>query len=689
MTYTQCTPETHAREVVHFGKTNFRNAETTFGIRTDDRRRHMYIIGKTGMGKSTLLENMIIQDIRRGHGLAVADPHGDLVETVLDFIPSYRINDVVYFNPSDIEYPIAFNILESVDEPHERNLVASGLVAVFKKMWADSWGPRLEYLLRNAILALLDYPGATLLGVTRMMVDKEFRKKVVAKIKDPVVKAFWLDEYSKYSTQFQVEAISPIQNKVGQFLSMSMIRNIIGQSKSSIDIRDIMDNKKILLLNLSKGRMGEDASALLGATMITKIQLAAMSRVDTAEEDRQDFYLYVDEFQNFATDSFANILSEARKYRLNLIMAHQYVEQLSEVVTPAVFGNVGTLITYRIGATDAEFLAKEYMPTFNETDLVNLAKYDFYLKLMINGMTSDPFSATGLLPITAGHREGHREKIIAVSRERYGSKREVIEDKITRWSGVSMHEEDPDSAVIRDEDGYKSECSNCKKTTYTKFEPDGVRPVFCADCLQKFKDGELDRDAITKKIQQDNKPNKTSTHEQSSSPTQSTVPQKTNTQKTKPERRPDNKPAPVAKQRKQYTKQSSNSTKQTISRPNASTSTPLSKAEVSLTKALSMSPINFKGKQIPKQTTVSNQDKQSSTKNKPKPSPQSNLGSGEVSLSALRPQKSHITSHSTTNADARKSQQFTPQQKDKTNKPLNTVDETPNHLKPGNTITFD
>ncbi|MGB0757629.1 MAG: type IV secretion system DNA-binding domain-containing protein [Patescibacteria group bacterium] len=494
-------------QIVYFGHTNFRNNQVKFGIKTDDRRRHMYVIGKTGMGKSTLLENMVIQDIRMGHGVAYVDPHGDTVEKLLNYIPSSRINDVVYFNPSDNDFPIAFNVLESVDDPMKKNLVASGLIAVFKKLWADSWGPRLEYLLRNAILALLDYPGATLLGVTRMMVDKEFRKKVIAKIKDPVVKSFWVDEYSKYNNSFQVEAISPIQNKVGQFLSMSLIRNIVGQVKSSIDIRDIMDNKKILLLNLSKGRIGEDASALLGAMMITRMQLAAMSRVDIKEDDRKDFYLYVDEFQNFATDSFANILSEARKYRLNLVMAHQYIEQLSEAVRAAVFGNVGTLVTFRVGAEDAEFLGKEFTPTFNETDLVNLAKYDLYLKLMIDGVTSDPFSATGIPPELGEMQDGHRDKIVKVSRERYATGREVIEDKIARWSGV-------DDSVIEggeggeksEEEGFHSPCSVCGKDVVTKFQPDGVRPVFCDEHLKAFKEGKIDRSQFEKKQVVKNEP---------------------------------------------------------------------------------------------------------------------------------------------------------------------------------------
>ncbi|MFA5070110.1 MAG: type IV secretion system DNA-binding domain-containing protein [Patescibacteria group bacterium] len=424
---------TTADDVTPFGLTNFRNLRRKFGIKTDDRRRHMYLIGKTGMGKSTVIENMIIDDIKKGKGVALIDPLGDLVEKVIDFIPSYRVNDVVYFNPSDLDYPIAFNVLESIDPTHH-HLITSGLIAVFKKIWVDSWGPRLEYVLRNTILALLEYPGSTLLGVTRLLVDKDYRRKVVSRLTDPIVKAFWLDEYSAYSNQFRTEAISPIQNKVGQFLSSSVIRNIVGQSKSTIDMREIMDNGKILLMNLAKGRIGEDNSSLLGAMMVTKIQLAAMSRVDTPEEQRRDFYLYVDEFQNFATESFATILSEARKYRLNLTIAHQYIEQLDEKVAAAVFGNVGTLVVFRVGAADAEFLLKEFEPIFTETDLVNLTKFEIYLKLMIDGVSSDPFSALTLPPLH--EQENNHEKIILVSRERYTKPRKEVEEKITRWSGV-------------------------------------------------------------------------------------------------------------------------------------------------------------------------------------------------------------------------------------------------------------
>jgi CxxC-x17-CxxC domain-containing protein len=518
-------------QITIFGETNFRNRYRKFGIKLDDRRRHMYLIGKTGMGKSTILENMIIEDIRAGKGVAVVDPHGDLAEKVIQFIPSSRINDTIYFNPSDLDYPIAFNVVEHV-EPHMRHIVASGLIGVFQKLWADSWGPRLEYILRNTILAVLDYPGATLMAVIRMLSDKVFRKKVIEKIQDPVVKAFWVKEFASYADKFAVEAVSPIQNKVGQFLSTALIRNVIGQVKSSIDMRDIMDNKKVLIMNLSKGRIGEDNSALLGAMMITKIQLAAMSRVDMPETEREDFYLYVDEFQNFATDSFANILSEARKYRLNLIMAHQYIEQLSEKVKPAVFGNVGTIITFRVGATDAEELVKEFTPTFTEEDLVNIPKYEIYCRLMIDGVMSDPFSARGLAPLTKEEETGNVEKVIRVSRERYARKREEVEEKILKWhmgdddekpapaagakfengprpkfadTGNKKPYDSPakewtpnrDSEKPKEPSGFKKTkdqiytnqvlCSRCETMTNVSFVPDGIRPVFCRDCLTLIK----------------------------------------------------------------------------------------------------------------------------------------------------------------------------------------------------------
>jgi CxxC-x17-CxxC domain-containing protein len=429
-------------EIALFAETNFRGERKRFGIKTDDRRRHVYIIGKTGMGKSTMLENFIISDIRAGHGVGVVDPHGDLAEKILDFIPPNRVNDVVYFNPADLDWPIAFNILESID-PRYKHLVASGMMGVFKKIWPDVWSARMEYILNNTILALLDCPGSTMLGINRMLADRDYRKKVILKLKDPVVKAFWVDEFAKYNERFATEAIAPIQNKVGQFLSASIVRNIVGQVKSTIDMREIMDNQKIFIMNLAKGRIGEDASALLGNMLVTRLQLAAMARVDVPEPKRKDFYLYVDEFQNFATISFANILSEARKYRLNLILAHQYIEQLAEEVAAAVFGNVGTIASFRVGATDAEVLEKEFAPTFTAEDLVNLTKYDMYLKLMIDGVSSSPFSAIGLPPVAGS--TGNREKVIRVSRERYAKPKEIVEEKIIRWSGVQIAGEDEKS----------------------------------------------------------------------------------------------------------------------------------------------------------------------------------------------------------------------------------------------------
>ena len=424
-----------SEEINVIGQTNFRNQRRPFGIYPDDRRRHVYIIGKTGVGKTTLMENMIIQDVRNGKGLALVDPHGDVAEKILDIIPPERTNDVIYFDPSDVDYPVAFNVLESVD-PAYKYLVASGLVSSLKKIWADSWGPRLEYILRNVILALLDYPSSTMLGIMRMLADKNYRKKVVDNISDPVVKAFWVNEFANYNERFRSEAISPIQNKVGQFLSSSIIRNIVAQPKSTIDMKDIMDNGKILLINVSKGRIGEDNSALLGAMLITKIQLAAMDRAKIPESERRDFYLYVDEFQNFATESFATILSEARKYRLNLIIAHQYITQMEEVVRDAVFGNVGTMISFRIGAFDAEYMEKEFAPYFTQIDLVNLDKYNAYIKLMINGVASAPFSMETISPVSETYHS--KDKVIAVSRERYGKSREIIEEKIARWSGVAF-----------------------------------------------------------------------------------------------------------------------------------------------------------------------------------------------------------------------------------------------------------
>jgi CxxC-x17-CxxC domain-containing protein len=444
----------------------------------------MYIIGKTGMGKTGLLKNMAIQDIQKGNGVGFVDPHGEVAEGLLDYVPPGRINDVIYFNPADLEYPIAFNVMEKVSIEY-RHLVASGLMGVFKKIWPDVWSARMEYILNNSILALLEYPGSTLLGVNRMLADPEYRKKIVENVTDPMVKSFWVNEFARYTQRLETEATAAIQNKVGQFISSPLIRNIIGQVQSSIDMRKIMDEKKILILDLSKGRIGEDNSRLLGALLITKLQLAAMSRINIPEKDRSDFFLYVDEFQNFATEAFGNILSEARKYRLDLILAHQYIAQMDEKLIPAVFGNVGTLISFRVGAEDAEFLEKEFSPEFMATDLVNLPKYNIYLKLLIDGVAGNAFSAQTLAPYPEP-AESNREKIIKVSRERYAVPRSVIEDKISKWTGL-MNEQEPVRQQPNQTALYDAKCSSCEKWTKVTFQPDNSRPVYCKTCLKKIK----------------------------------------------------------------------------------------------------------------------------------------------------------------------------------------------------------
>ncbi|MBU4315274.1 type IV secretion system DNA-binding domain-containing protein [Patescibacteria group bacterium] len=481
-------PHDHENDIIYFGKVNFRNKMQTFGIKTDDRRRHVYIIGKTGVGKTTLMENMILSDIYAGHGCCYIDPHGDTAEKLLDYIPSWRINDVVYFNPADFDYPIAFNILEAVDEKM-KHLVVAGMMSVFKKIWEGVWSARMEYILNNTILALMDNPNTTLLGINRMLSDADYRKEIVSNVKDPIVKQFWIIEFEGYQSKFASEAVAPIQNKVGQFLSAGLIRNIVAQAKSSINIRAIMDDQKIFIVNLAKGRIGEDSSRLLGGLLITKLQMSAMERVDILESERQDFYMYVDEFQNFAVESFASILSEARKYRLNLVMAHQYIEQLTEEVRDAVFGNVGTLIAFRVGGPDASFMEEEFMPRFTPNDMINLPKYHIYLKLMIDGITSQPFSAVTLSPIAT--RTGSEQKVIQQSRERYAGSRVKIEEKVSEWSGfgagVDIDAEYEKSKQVK-KDAKKARfsheytCTRCQKVFSLPVELDRSRPIYCEDC---------------------------------------------------------------------------------------------------------------------------------------------------------------------------------------------------------------
>lgn len=421
-------------QVTYFGETDARNRRLRFGIKRKDRAKHLYAIGKTGMGKSTLLENLAVQDILNGEGLCFLDPHGKSADLLLEYVPEHRIKDVIYFAPFDMEHPVSFNVMEDVG-PEQRYLVASGMMSAFKKIWVDAWSARMEYILGNIMLALLEYPGSTLVAVNRMLTDKDFRKEVVNHISDPSVKSFWVNEYANYTEKFAAEAAPAIQNKVGQFVANPLIRNIIGQPKSSFDIRDVMDNRKILIINLSKGRVGEANANLLGSMLITKIYLGAMSRADLNEKQLEaapNFYLYVDEFQSFANESFADILSEARKYKLSLSIAHQYIEQMTDEVRAAVFGNVGTMVTFRVGAYDAEILEKEFAPYFLAEDIVALQKYQMYLKLMIDGVTSAPFSASGMAPIPRSEIN-YTNDILASSRALYARPRQQVEDELLAW----------------------------------------------------------------------------------------------------------------------------------------------------------------------------------------------------------------------------------------------------------------
>jgi hypothetical protein len=404
-----------------------------FGIRANDRGKHIYVIGKTGMGKSTMLENMAIQDIQNGEGIAFIDPHGSTAEKLLDFVPNDRIKDVVYFAPFDIDYPIGFNVMEDVGFD-KRHLVVSGLMGAFKRIWVDAWSARMEYILANTLLALLEYPDSTLIDVNRMLTNKTFRNAVVEKVTDPIVKAFWTEEFASFTDRYTQEATPAIQNKIGAFVSNPLIRNIIGQSKSSFDLRQMMDDKKIFIVNLSKGRMGETNASLLGSMLTVKIYLAAMSRADEPAARMAKLprcYFYVDEFQSMMNEAFADILSESRKYKLALTLANQYIEQMEEKVRDAVFGNVGTLICFRVGPFDAEVLKTVFEPTFEAEDLVELGLGQIYLTLMIDGVGSHPFSAETIAPIEAP-RISYRNDVVMNSRAMYARNRAEVEVAISK-----------------------------------------------------------------------------------------------------------------------------------------------------------------------------------------------------------------------------------------------------------------
>jgi TraM recognition site of TraD and TraG/Helicase HerA, central domain len=412
------------------GRTAFRSRRELVGILPDDRMRHVYIVGKTGMGKSTLLYNLILSDIAAGRGVGLIDPHGDLAESLLPALPKYCTNNVILFDAGDTSHPLAFNPLHC-DDPARRPLVASGIISAFKKLFGDSWGPRLEYFLRNAILALVEVRGTTLVSILRLLTETRYRQTIVSQLTDPIVRGFWEREFAVMHPKLQVEAIAPIQNKVGAFVSSPLLRNIIGQPENRLSLRHVMDNQQVLIVNLSKGRIGEDSSTLLGSLLVSSLQLAAMSRSDVPETERKQFHLYVDEFQNFATDAFATILSEARKYRLSLTLANQYLGQVEEQTAAAVFGNVGSLLCFQVGANDSETLAEQLGSGMTPQDLMTLPRYQAYARLLIDGQPSRPFSIQTLPPATTRIDEQRAEIIRRYSRQRYAHRSSTV-DRVIR-----------------------------------------------------------------------------------------------------------------------------------------------------------------------------------------------------------------------------------------------------------------
>lgn len=470
-----------------FGSTTFRQGDIKFGIKRKDRERHLYIIGKSGVGKSFMLNLLTLSDIYQNEGFAVVDPHGDYAQDIMKFIPANRIKDVIYINPDDAEFPVAFNPMEYTDI-NRRNNIASEIVGVLKKMFGDSWGPRLEHILRFTLLALLETPGTTMLGITRMLTDKAYRKSIVDNVSDPVVKAFWVTEFASWNDKFASEAVQPVLNKVGAFTAVPLIRNIIGQPKSSFNIRKAMDEGKIIIVNLSRGKIGEDNAAILGSLIITKIQLDAMSRADVADiEERRPFYLYVDEFQNFATESFAVILSEARKYGLRLTVANQYISQMPEEVRDAVFGNVGSMITFRVGADDADYLAKYFAPVFEPIDLVNLDKQNIYVSMSIDGQTSNPFSAKSLMMPSPTH--DYTGEIIEHSRSEYAMKRSDVENVIADWAGPSDNQASKTTQGQENSRHTNTQHDNQKPAKQAQKRPEiaGVEPKRYSDLIKNKK----------------------------------------------------------------------------------------------------------------------------------------------------------------------------------------------------------
>ena len=407
-------------------------AGESVSILQHDRRHHLYIIGKTGTGKTTLMENLVIQDIRNGKGVCFVDPHGQAVERILGAIPTKRINQVIYLNPADTEYPVGLNILEAKND-YEKDRVASSVVSVFKHFYGASWGPRLEYLLYNTVRAVMDTPETTLVDAYQMMINEARRERIIRNIRNLTVRSYWEEEFTKYSRNFENEAFASVLNKVGQVLTSSCLLNMVGQPKSAIDFRHLMDTKHILLVNLSKGRIGEDRASLLGSMIITKLYLAALERASVPDEKRRDFYLYVDEFQSFGTDSFRDILSEARKYRLNLTLAHQYLEQVPQDIQSAVFGNVGTLVAFRVGNRDVEELKREFGDHLVVDELATQKNHEIIYRALENGEVGEPSFAKAYPPIERVGDEATKEAVIAASRKQFARRREEVEEKIKRW----------------------------------------------------------------------------------------------------------------------------------------------------------------------------------------------------------------------------------------------------------------
>lgn len=415
---------------INIGRRNTWGDTQPFGLWRADRRHHTYVIGKTGVGKSTLLRNIILQDVIAGEGVGLIDPHGDMAADLLEHIPPWRTDDVVYFDPSDREFPVGVNVLAAT-APDHRHLTVSGIIGALKSIWRESWGPRLEYILAAALSALTECENVSLLGVQRMLVDDRYRAWVLRQVTDPIVRQFWNEEFARYDARLRAEAIAPIQNKLGALLLSSPLRNILGQVRPGIDARYIMDHRRIFIANLAKGKLGADKSNLLGALLVAQFQLAALARAEVPEHDRVDFFLAIDEFHNFSTDSFASILSEARKYRLSMVLAHQYVEQLTDAVRDAIFGNVGSLICFRVSEANGEALSREFGRTYLPSTFSSLGNHEICAKMLVDGQHHEPFLGSTLPRI--GTRFGRSDNLRRRSRERYAAPRAAVEDKIRRW----------------------------------------------------------------------------------------------------------------------------------------------------------------------------------------------------------------------------------------------------------------